>query len=197
MSGSSFPVISLVAFWLGGETALVAAAVALPTLWAFTGQLRPKAEWVYGDTDALTGAVMRDGLIAWADHQLPLAEKVNREVAVMAIVIDDVDALEERFGRSMRDSVIAETANRLRNFLRDEDLVARINPGFAIGLANVRAPETENLLQLSRRIQSIFDEPFCEGPTRTYCSMSIGIASECHIQGHRRCQSRGRGATGL
>lgn len=178
-----FPMISLAAYGLGGEMALVISAVVLPTAWAFLNQIRPKAEWIYGDTDALTGAIMRDGLIAWIDHQLPIAAKVNREVAIMAIVIDDLDALEERFGRAMRDGVLEETAKRLRNFLRDEDLVARVSPCFAIGLANVRSPETENLLQLSRRIQSIFDEPFCEGPTRTYCSMSIGIASECHIKG--------------
>lgn len=178
-----FPLISLAAYWLGGEVALVGAAVVLPTLWGALGQLRPRAEHIYGDRDALTGAILRDGLIDWVDHRLPLAEKVNREVAVIAIVIDDIEAMEERFGRGMRDSVVKETANRLQGFLRDEDMVARINPGFAIGLSNVRAPETENLLQLSRRIQSIFDEPFCEGPTRTYCSISIGIASECHIKG--------------
>ncbi len=178
-----FPLISLAAFWFGGEFALIAVAIIVPTLWAFVGQFRPNSEWLYGDKDALTGTIMRDGFIAWLDHKLPLAEKTNREVAVMALTIDDIDALEERFGRGMRDSVLEETARRLTGFLRDDDMVARIGSGFAVGLSNVRPPETENLLQLSRRIQSIFDEPFCEGPTRTYCSMSIGIASECHIKG--------------
>ncbi|MCV6594759.1 MAG: bifunctional diguanylate cyclase/phosphodiesterase [Silicimonas sp.] len=178
-----FPLLSLAAFWFGGEMALVAVAVALPPLWALATQLRPRTVLATVDRDALTGAVMRDGLIAWADHQIPLAEKINKEVAILALNIDDIDALEERFGRPMRDSVLEETAARLRAFLRDDDMVARIGTSFAIGLSNVRSPETENLLQLSRRMQSVFDEPFCEGPTRTYCSVSIGIASQCHVKG--------------
>lgn len=177
------PMISLAAFWLGGEIALIITAVVLPALMALTGQIRLQTNARYWETDSLTGTALRDGLITWADERHELAKKANREVAVLCIVIDDIDALEDRFGRAMRDSVLVETADRLRHFMRDEDLIARVGSGFAIGLCNVRAPETENLLQLSRRIQSVFDEPFCEGPTRTYCSMSIGLASQCHIKG--------------
>lgn len=176
------PLLSLLAYWFGGERALVAAAVLVPTLLAILGTARGEAAWRHGETDALTGSIMRDGLIAWLDAVIPLSNKTNREVAVITLVIDDLDELEDRFGRDMRNSVIKETAQRLRAFLRDDDIVAWITPGFSIGLKNVRPPETENLLQLSRRLQSIFDEPFCEGPTRTYCSMSLGIASQCHIE---------------
>ena len=55
-----FPLISLAAYWLGGEVALVGAAVVLPTLWGALGQLRPRAEHLYGDRDALTGAILRE-----------------------------------------------------------------------------------------------------------------------------------------
>ena len=178
------PVISLAAFWLGGEMGLIITAVVVPSLLALTGQIRSQTGAHYGEKDSLTRAALRDGLIAWADDRHELAKRTNREVAVLCIAIDDIDALEDRFGRGMRDSVLVETAHRLQNFMRDEDLVARVGSGFAVGVCNVRAPETENLLQLSRRIQSIFDEPFCEGPTRTYCSMSIGLASQCHISGN-------------
>ena len=177
------PLLSLAAFWFGGERALIATAVAVPLVLVVLGQSRAEAAWGQGETDALTGSIMRDGLIAWLDAVKAHSNKINREVAVITLVIDDLDELEERFGREMRNSVLQETAHRLRSFLRDDDVVARVSPGFAIGLRNVRAPETENLLQLSRRLQSIFDEPFCEGQTRTYCSMSLGVASECHIEG--------------
>ena len=175
------PLLSLGAYWIGGETALVATAFALPVALSLLGKGARDTVWHGAETDALTHSIMRDGLIAWLDSVKEHANKLNREVAAVALVIDDLDELEDRFGREMRNSVIQETAHRLRSFLRDDDVVAWVSPGFAIGLKNVRAPETENLLQLSRRLQSIFDEPFCEGPTRTYCSMSLGIASECHV----------------
>lgn len=177
------PILILLAYWSFGEPALIAIAVTLPILLAIIGHFSPGAIWMDSEKDALTGSILRDGLIDWIDRFAPLAAKSHREIGIIMLVIDDLDALENRFGRTMRDSVIEETANRIRVFLRDEDVVARISPGFAIGLKNVRSPETENLLQLARRLQSIFDEPFCEGPTRTYCSMSIGIASECHVKG--------------
>lgn len=177
------PVLTLLAFWGFGEIALVTMAISLPVLLAVIAHFSPDTLLLDSEKDALTGSILRDGLIAWIDRYAPQAAKSQREIAVMVLVIDDLDALESRFGRSMHDSVIEETANRIRGFLRDEDVVARISPGFAIGLKNVRAPETENLLQMARRLQSLFDEPFCEGPTRTYCSMSLGIASDCHVKG--------------
>ena len=83
-----FPVISLVAYWLGGEVALVVCAVVLPSVWAFVSQMRPKADWLYGDKDALTGSVMRDGLIAWLADQSAGHAAAFRERAGVRIAID-------------------------------------------------------------------------------------------------------------
>lgn len=187
VSGPKFlafvPLLTLAAYQMGGELALVVSTIVLSGGLAIVWHLRSQSAWSFGETDALTGTIMRDGLIQWADTAIPISAKSNREVAIIALVIDDLDELEERFGREMRNKVVEDTAARLRNFVRDEDIVARVSPGFAIGLKNVRAPETENLLQLSRRLQSMFDDPFSDGPARTYCSVSIGVASECHIKG--------------
>lgn len=126
---------------------------------------------------------MRDALIDWTEVALPAARKRERQVAVIAMTVDDLDAIEERFGRSMRDKVLREAGDRVQALMRDDDVLARLGPGFALGLQNVKPPETENLLQLAHRLQSVFEEPFSEGPTRTYCSLSIGIAAESHVKG--------------
>ncbi|NNE78946.1 MAG: GGDEF domain-containing protein [Silicimonas sp.] len=176
------PVLTLFSYWAAGEFALYMMAIGLPILLALTGQIPSDKPIFHSESDGLTGLPMRDGLISWADATLPRASKSNREVAVIALVVDDMDDLEERFGRNMRDKVTLETADRIKNLLRDEDVMARLGPGLAIGVSNVRPPETENLLQLSRRIQSVFDAPFSDESTRIYCSMSLGIASECHVK---------------
>ena len=175
------PVVTLVAYLLGGEDALIFSTVVLTCVLAMLWHIRSGTSFFLGEKDALTGAIMRDGLIEWADAAMPFSARLNREVAMIVLVIDDLEELEERFGREMHNRVLEETADRLRNFVRDDDVVARVSPGFAIGLRNLRAPETENLLQLSRRLQSLFDDPFSDGPARTYCSVSIGVASECHV----------------
>ena len=108
------PLLTLLAYWAGGETALLLAAVVLPALVVYLARHPTGSAWSRGEIDALTGSIMRDGLIDWIEDVAPQAAKLNREVAVVALVIDDLNDLEERFGRDMRNSVVAEAANRLR-----------------------------------------------------------------------------------
>lgn len=177
------PLFTLGSYWAGGEVALIGTAVAIPIVLSGFGRFAPSPTVFRDEFDALTGHMLRDGLIGWIETALPAAGRDGRQVAVVALAIDDLDAIEEKFGRDMRERVLGEASERLKAFVREGDAIARLGAGFAIGITNVRAPETENLLQLARRLQSIFDEPFSDGPTRTYCSVSIGIAAECHVKG--------------
>jgi len=176
------PLVCLLSFWLAGEIAMVIAAVVLPVAVGFAAKMDHGAVVISTEKDALTGLIMRDGLIAWSDEAIATAEKTNRQAAVIAMIIDDLDELEDRFGRAMRNEVLREATQRLQKHMREGDILATLSPGLAVGLANVRPPETENLLQLARRLQSVFDEPFSNGPTRTYCSLSLGIAAQCHVK---------------
>ena len=176
------PVFTLGAYWAGGEIALLVAALAVPIVIASLGGLDERS--LQGlQRDQLTGLMLRDGLIDWAELALPDASKRGRQVAVIVMSIDDLESIEERFGRSMRDTVLREACERLKTLMRDDDVLARLGHGFALGLQNVKEPETENLMQLAQRLQSVFEEPFSEGPTRTYCSLSLGIAAETHVKG--------------
>lgn len=175
------PVITLGAFWAGGEFALYATALALPLLFALVGGMRERP-LVFAERDPLTGLIMRDGLIAWANHAVTQKNKPEKQVAVIALSFDDLAAIEERFGQSMRDSILRETANRLQPHLRDDDVLARLEGGFALGLQDVPSQEVETLLALVDRLLATLQDPFSDGPTRTYCTMSAGIAAESHIK---------------
>lgn len=61
--------------------------------------------------------------------------------------------------------------------------MARLGEGFAIGIRNLRPPETENLMLVASRLQTVCEEPFSEGPTRTYCTLSLGLAAQSHVKG--------------
>lgn len=176
------PVLTLGAYWAGGEIALFVVAIALPFALALFGGLR-EPPLLTAERDPLTGLILRDGLIEWTDFAIDSAADSDRQVAVVAMTIDGLGEIEERFGRSMCETVLGEAAKRLKEFLRDDDVLARIGQGFALGLRAVKPPETETLTALSERLQSVFEDPFSEGPTRTYCSLSIGIAAESHVKG--------------
>lgn len=175
------PVAILSAYLIGGELALVAASVLLPGLVALLLSFREPMSSSHGE-DELTSLITRDGLVDWVDRAIPRASRNNCQAAVIIAAIDDLDVVEQRFGRDMHDKVILESVTRLKNLMRDEDVIARVGSMLAIGLDNVRIPETETLTLLAERIKRTFEEPFSDGPTRTYCSVSLGIAAEAHVK---------------
>lgn len=174
------PLFTLGAYWAAGEMALIAMAIAFPLLLAAFRQMGSE-NWS-GERDGLTGLMLREGLIDWLEWRMAKSSRNNSHPSVILITIDGLDALEERFGRIMRTTALQEVAERLSAFVRQEDVVARIGDGFAVGLGSVREPETENLLQLARRMQAIFDDPISEGPTRTYITISLGVSADSHVK---------------
>lgn len=174
------PMLCFLAFQIGGETALLASACLASLLLGFAFRNDPGTGY---QADRQSGILTRDQLLIWLEDMLENAISADRQVAVISVSLDDFDALEERFGRDMRDAVLSEAAERLMAFVRDHDVIAQINGReFALGIVKLRPPETENLLQMSRRLQSAFDDPFSVGARRTYCSISIGLAAESHVE---------------
>ncbi len=175
------PVIILAAHLVGGEVAMVGAAIVLaPAIALVIGWRKPLASG--HQRDSLTGLIQRDGLVDWVDRALPRAASEGFQVAVIMLTIDELDTVETRFGQALHDKVVLDSVARLKALLRDEDVLARVGQSVAIGLDNVRIPEGESLTILAERIQRAFDEPFSDGPTRTYCTVSLGIAAENHVK---------------
>ncbi len=175
------PVGILSAYLLGGELALVGVSVLLPVIAAiaisFRDPISPKHS-----KDPITGLTTRDGLVDWVERAIPRAASKGCQSAVIIVAIDNLDMIEHRFGRDMQDKVVREAVERLKALIRDEDTIARVGAFLALGLDNVRIPETESLTLFGERIHRAFEEPFSDGPTRTYCSVSLGIAAEAHVK---------------
>ncbi len=174
-------VVILTAYLLGGAVALVAVSVVMPGLAALAISFRDPLSTRHGK-DALTGLITRDGLVDWVERAIPRAARDDCQAAVIVLAIDDLDMIQHRFGREMHDKVVLESVARLKNLMRDDDVIARVGSMLAVGVDNVRIPETENLTFLAERIKQVFEEPFSDGPTRTYCSVSLGIAAEVHVK---------------
>ena len=175
------PMGLLCGFWFFGESSLVVAALATPiaATWLGRSSLDVEADPKTGDTSRL---LSRSELISWLNKAMLARGTHAGQFAVLVLLIDDIRDLETRFGRESRKAIEREIVRRLQDVLRQEDAVATLDESIiAFGLRNVRAPETENLLRLARRLQGICDEPFSENTARIYCTMSIGIAAELHV----------------
>lgn len=172
------PLSMLCAYWAHGESALILAALIAPILSALLGGLSRRGG-LRQRTDGGPMLMSRDDFLSWLRVSMPVSHS-----AILTLRIDDLDALEKRFGPDLCRGVRREVLGRLQVLLRQDDVAAELDGRIlAFALRDIKAPETENLLQLARRLQSVCDEPFASQSARIYCTLSVGIAAEAHLAG--------------
>lgn len=172
------PALTLGAFWIGGEAALMVVAFAIPCLYALTGafgSLRPVAEF---PTDPATGLPLQAEAEARLDALLSGGALARGTVALVALRIDDFAEFAERAGAKARAHVLALTAHRLQSCLRDGDVVFRRGDGgFGIALTFARRADLETMIQLSGRLQTAVSEPISLDASRIYITVSVGFCT--------------------
>ncbi|WP_299627967.1 bifunctional diguanylate cyclase/phosphodiesterase [uncultured Tateyamaria sp.] len=169
------PAATLAAFWLGGEPALIALAVAVPFLWLLFGG-------VDASTRARLARIAQTGLVP-ADQFVPKAEVVHADApasgkssAIFTVELDQFAELQDRFEPAAVDKVLKAVGDRLVTVSRDRDTISRIGDSrFGICLGDVQHIDLESCLQMCSRMQSAIEEPIAIDGTSVYMSASIGF----------------------
>lgn len=178
-----FPAICLGAFWMGGEPALIAAALGLPVFFAFiqgTAKHLPKQT----GADAITGLPLRTAVIDTIDQVIDNQSTTGRTTACLAVEIDGFHSIETSFGPAATEVILKSSARRILDIMRDLDVVARLDgPRFTIALAPMHRTDLETLIQLSSRIQATLSEPLSVDATKVYVSASIGFCLPARAPG--------------
>ncbi len=168
------PFLLVATYWMAGEQTMTMVAAVLPASAIILSLVADRRQRGGSGGSAINSVEMAE---IWLEKHLLQDEPLRYQTAVMSVAIDNLDELEDRLGIQMDEAIMADFATRLRQFVRRGDLVTRgMKSDFLICLPGMRAPESENLLHLSRRIQSCLDEPFHNGAVRVYCTVTIGIA---------------------
>lgn len=125
-------------------------------------------------TDALTGAASRAGFENRAEEWL----RDGRPFSLMLIDLNGFEGVNERHGRAGGDAVLAAIAQRLREQVRADDMVARLGSDeFAILL--VGSPPRQKLAEMAIRTETAGARPVAyEGRLLAGGELSMGIA--CH-----------------
>ncbi|SMX25391.1 Phytochrome-like protein cph2 [Boseongicola aestuarii] len=174
------PLLLAATHWAAGEQTMIAVAAVLPAA-AVLLSLFPERRFTSQSVFAAPFPI--EAAEAWLQGQFSVEGRELRQIAVMAIKFDSLDLLEERLGFPMDDTIVEEFSNRLGKILRQGDLIARGKKSdILVCLGGMQAPESENLLHLSRRIQTCLDEPITKGAVRVYCSVTVGIARASQIE---------------
>jgi len=174
------PALVLAGFWLGGETILIALAIALPLCLALLRSLGPVRDPVSAEDD-VDGS---ERLTRHLDGTLRLARRKSLKCATVFVELDDYDSLLDRYGHAAAGHVIAHSISRLQSALRSRDKVFHIRDGrFAIAVAPVRRLDMDVALQVSERLQRAVEEPISLDATTIYVSASCGMALSSQIDG--------------
>lgn len=168
------PAVSLGAFWLGGEGALVLVALGLPLLIALTGGSADDARVAVPDSMVFTPPERLEALVA---ELLQEAGERQGRTAYFAVALDDPDAISKSHGIEVAETAVRRVADRLAGALRPGDIVLRVEKGrFAVILAPVPRLTLDTALALARRLQTVAEEPLLVDGTTLYPSCSVGFA---------------------
>ena len=111
------------------------------------------------------------------DLQRTLRRRVgDDQVAVLCLDLDSFKSVNDTLGHPAGDALLAETAKRIQNAVRQQDLVARLGGDeFAVLVRGKHA--ARDAQRIARRILSAIVEPVMVHGTQVITSTSIGLAT--------------------
>ncbi len=189
------PALSLGAFWIGGEAALLVVSATLPLVYLIVGGLQP------GGTvprDAVSGIFQRSAFEELAGETYQRTKEMGRQSAAFFIAIEEFDELTDRHGQAAADKVVKRSGERLVAALRGDDNVGQMGDArFAVCLSPVRHLDLELCIQTAARLQSALEEPVSVDGLSIYVSASVGFCQHARSPGDSGAEWLGAASVAL
>jgi diguanylate cyclase (GGDEF)-like protein len=129
--------------------------------------------------DPLTGLANRRFLYANEKHLIAGAKRSGKQLAVLLVDLDDFKAVNDSRGHAAGDAVLVASAERMRQLLRESDVIARFGGDeFVIVLGQVDHAEAAR--DVARRVVASLCQPIAlaDGGSAQIAA-SVGIAMCC------------------
>jgi diguanylate cyclase (GGDEF)-like protein/PAS domain S-box-containing protein len=128
------------------------------------------------DHDALTGLSNRRVLDRALRAVVARAGETGQQVAVMVLDLDGFKAINDRYGHAAGDRALREVASRLRDTVRDRDLVARVGGDEFVVLLPDLSGERDAAEGLRERVHEALRRPFELRDGAIRLEATIGLA---------------------
>lgn len=129
--------------------------------------------------DPLTGLANRRFLNENEKHLIAGARRSQIRMAVLAVDLDDFKAVNDRYGHAAGDEVLVTSANRMKQLLREADVIARFGGDeFVIVLGQV--DDAAAAREVASRVVESLSQPIpLAGGGTARIGASVGIAMCC------------------
>ena len=134
---------------------------------------RARLDWL-SHFDALTGLANRTLLRERCDHDIGVARRDGKPVAMLVLGLDRFSIINDAMGFAVGDKMLAEIARRLSHAVREQDTVARHSGDEFVLVLPGETPEGACLL--ADRLQQVVAYPVQAYDAELTASVSIGIA---------------------
>ena len=129
--------------------------------------------------DPLTGLANRRFVQENEKQLIASAKRLDKQMAVLAVDLDDFKAVNDRYGHAAGDEVLVTSANRMKQLLRESDVVARFGGDeFVIVLGQV--DDTAAVREVAGRVVDSLRQPIpIAGGNNAHIGASVGFAMCC------------------
>lgn len=125
--------------------------------------------------DPLTGLPNRKFFHERLTQELARAMRLNTQLAVMFLDLDDFKEVNDTFGHDAGDNMLCEVASRLREIKRESDIVSRLGGDeFTLLLTDINGPHEAGIV--AERILQVFQKPVIISGNKIFIKASIGIS---------------------
>jgi len=140
---------------------------------------REKADqliWHQANFDHLTQLPNRSLANEYIVNILKKAKRENTQFTIAMLDIDNFKDINDSLGHSFGDALLVETAKRIKNSLKESDILARIGGDeFIIVLTNTNNG-VQNIEVVGNKILTTLAKPYLFEEKEIYCTASIGVA---------------------
>jgi diguanylate cyclase (GGDEF)-like protein len=127
--------------------------------------------------DYLTGLFNRRAFDEYLEKMLKNIQ-AKKDLYLLYIDLDDFSPLNETLGHIVGDKLLQSVATRMKNFIRDTDMLGRISGDeFAIILLDFKTPD--HVTEFAERLLKNLSTPFQIDGHKIHITASIGIAKNC------------------
>ena len=126
--------------------------------------------------DPLTELLNRRGFAHDFSHFLEYHRAQRKSLAVMFLDIDHFKRINDSLGHAVGDQLLAQCAQRLRDTLREQDLIARFGGDEFCIVASLDQKDATQARKLAARLLEKMKEPFNLSGRRLVITLSIGIS---------------------